>query len=157
GVAFWDPESVNPTAAIVTETGMVAFSQLKPFYSWSDILGLTWVRQFEEDRFGAPLAHFHFDGRCYWSKDPSGIWRSASKEDTRHKIADNFSLSMAPDARGALSEVDTVLLKVRETKVVDRAYPVLYSDKDISRMGAITVLNTSRLKPIAPHDKPVVW
>ena len=33
GPAFWNPESINPTAAIVTETGMVAFSQERSFFN----------------------------------------------------------------------------------------------------------------------------
>jgi hypothetical protein len=157
GLCFWDPDSTNLTSAIVTETGMRAFSQPRPFYFWSELLGPQWVRQFEEDRLGKPLQCFYYDGRYYWSKDAGNIWRSSLKDDTRHKIADNYGLSLAPNARGSLSEVDTVLLRIRETKAVDKAYPVLYSAKDTARIGPELVLNISRLKPVQPVDRPAIW
>lgn len=96
GCCFWDPDSKNPTSAIVTETGMVAFSQPKPFFSWSDLLGVDWVRQFEEDKFGAPVSAYFFDGRYYWHKGQGGLWGASTKEDARHNLMGDYGLSGAP-------------------------------------------------------------
>src|ERR1051325_1871602 len=50
GVCFFDPNSTNPTSSIVTEAGMVTFSQEKIFYSWAEILGQSFVKKYNDDR-----------------------------------------------------------------------------------------------------------
>lgn len=157
GVCFWSPGSDNPTAAIVTPTGMVAFSQEKPFYSWADLLGFDFVKRFEQDKFGKPLRDFYFDGHYYWSKDANNIWRSNTKDDTRQDIIDTYEFSGCPATKGILSEADRTLHKIRETRRIDKAFPVLFSDKETSRLGAELVLNISRVKPVTFVDQPVAW
>ncbi|MEO7099076.1 MAG: primase-helicase family protein [Luteolibacter sp.] len=158
GICFWDPESVNPTAAIVTETGMIAFSQPKPFYSWGDIFGPEFVRKFEQDKYGASLSAYHFDGKYYWYRDlDHGDWDCSGDSHTRHDIMKNFGLSGCPNTRGALSEADDALTQIRQLKKIDKAIPILYSPHEVSRIKGERVLNISQVRVIPPHDQPCPW
>lgn len=149
--AFWTPTSDNPTACVVTPTGIVSFSQDKSFYTWSDILGSGWVKEFEEDRLGAPLANYYYDGKRYWRQDGGGSWRDTSEETSRKDIAGIYGLSLAPMQRGGMCEVDQTMLRVRETRRVDEAGPMLFSKEEVVHLGTRKILNISRVKVLEPR------
>lgn len=151
--AFWSPTSDNPTSCVVTPTGIVSFSQEKSFYSWAEILGAGWVREFEEDRLGAPLAAYYYDGRKYWRQDGEGIWRDSDSDTAKKDIAGIYGLSLVPMQRGGMCEVDQTMLRIRESRRVDEAGPVLFSKEEIVRSGSRRILNVSRVKVIEPRQE----
>lgn len=151
--AFWTATSDNPTSCVVTPTGMVSFSQEKSFYTWSEILGAGWVKEFEEDRLGAPLSSYYYDGRKYWRQDGEGIWRDSDSDTAKKDIAGIYGLSLVPMQRGGMCEVDQTMLRIRETRRVDEAGPVLFSKEEIVRTGSRRILNVSRVKVIEPRSK----
>jgi hypothetical protein len=155
--AFWVPDSSNPSACIVTETGMVSFSQDRAFYSWGEILGQEWVREFQNARLGGPLAFYWYDGNKYWRRDQHGSWRDANSETTKKDMAGIFNLSLTSDARGEMSEVDQAMLRVRENRRVDATGPILYSHEEIVKFGTRSILNTSRIRVIAPAQEAGKW
>ncbi len=69
GVVFFDPTSVNPSASIVTEDGMVCFGQAKSFYPWREILGAEFVRQYEENQISNATTSLFFDGSEAWRRN----------------------------------------------------------------------------------------
>lgn len=155
--AFWSPDSNNPSACIVTATGMVSFSQDRAFYPWADILGADWVDEFNNTRLGGPLGSYWYDGSKYWRRDMEGSWRDAPSETARKDIAGLFGLSLTSDARGDMSETDEAMLRIRENRRVDATGPVLYSHEEIVQFGSRCILNTSRVKVMPPSNTPGEW
>lgn len=155
--AFWVPDSTNPSACIVTPTGMVSFSQDRAFYSWAEILGQEWIREFQNARLGGPLAFYWYDGNKYWRRDQHSNWRDANSETAKKDIAGIFNLSLTSDARGEMSEVDEAMLRIRENRRVDATGPILYSHEEIVRFGTRSILNTSRIKVLAPAHEHGKW
>lgn len=152
--AFWSATSDNPTSCVVTPTGMVSFSQEKSFYPWAEILGAGWVKEFEEDRLGAPLANYYYDGKKYWRRDGEGAWRDTAEDTSRKDIAGIYGLSLAPMQRGGMCEVDQTMLRIRETKRIDEAGPMLFSKEEVVQLGTRRILNVSRVKVLEPRPEP---
>ena len=73
---FWVPESISPLSAIVRENGVQTFSAHahKPFFSWPELLGAEWVKQFEDGKTGAAIEGIKFDGRSFYVRKPCGRW-----------------------------------------------------------------------------------
>jgi len=157
GPAFWNPESVNPTATMVTETGMVAFSQERSFYSWADLFGISWVREFQEDQFGGAISTFWFDGKYYWKRDLDGKWRSSESGVAKQDIIGTFNLSGCPDVRGTLSAADEAMRRIRDGRLVDAPVPCLYDPREVLIQNGRRVLNISRIRPVQPAEGPHEW
>ena len=151
--AFWVSDSTNPSACIVTATGMISFSQDRSFYTWADILGTEWVSEFQSSRLGGPMGHYWYDGIKYWRRDHAGSWRDATTDTARKDIAGLFQLSLSSDARGEMAEVDEAMLRIRENRRVDATGPILYSHEEVVRFGTRSILNTSRVKVISPANE----
>ena len=154
GPLFWLEDGVERTGAQVTKTGMISYStrSTKGFLTWADIFGAAWVKEFEEDRYGGPMQTFWYDGKLYWKKDLDGCWRPSGKDDTRHDIVGMFGLSSAPDERGALSDADEAMRRVRELKVVQGSMPALYDQRDIVIQDGRKMLNIARTRVMQPAD-----
>jgi hypothetical protein len=160
GPAFWSPEATansNPTAAIVTETGMVAFSQERSFYNWADLFGSNWVREFQEDQYGGAISSFWFDGKYYWRRDLEGKWRSTESGVAKQDIIGSFGLSGAPDLRGTLSQADEAMRRIRDSRIIDAPVPCLYDPREVLIQNGRRVLNISRLRIVQPAEGSHAW
>lgn len=159
GPLFWMEDGVDRIGAQVTKTGMVSYStrSTKAFLSWSDLFGAAWVREFQEDRFGGPLQSYWFDGKYYWKRDLSNFWTGVEGANTRHDITGTYALSSAPDERGALSEVDEAMRRIRETRRVQGAVPCLYDPRDVLVRNGKRVLNIAKTRVLAPTELSAPW
>lgn len=157
GPAFWNPESSNPTAAMVTETGMVAFSQERSFYTWADIFGVNWVREFQEDQYGGAISSYWFDGKYYWRRDLDGKWRSSEAGVAKQDIIGSYGLSGSPDVRGTLSQADEAMRRIRDSRLVDAPVPCLYDPREVLVQNGRRVLNISRIRPVQPAEGSHEW
>ena len=97
GPTYWDGgqhKSVN--SAIVRETGMQVFNMPKGFYTWSEIFGAAFVRDFEVGRIGDAIKDYWFDGRNYFIEDGRGGFTVNGKEDALLDLQCRFDLSARP-------------------------------------------------------------
>jgi len=142
---------------MVTETGMVSFSQERSFYTWADIFGIAWVREFQEDQYGGAISTFWFDGKYYWKRDLDGKWRSSESGVAKQDIIGTFGLSGCPDVRGTLSAADEAMRRIRDGRLVDAPVPCLYDPREVLIQNGRRVLNISRIRPVQPADGTHEW
>lgn len=157
GVCFWDATAVNTTAAVVTPTGMLAFSQDKPFYSWADIFGSQFVKAFEQERIAEPILNYFYDGQRYWTKNNMGEWIHKHKEDARMSLVIHYGLRRKPPAEDKASEVDVALDTIQNNCRVDGVIPALYRSEDVINHSGNRYLNISKVKVTEPADGVFEW
>lgn len=70
GPSFWIPESQSSNSAILKTEGFFTFSAHaeKPFYTWADILGADFVKQYTAASISKATADIWFDSRKFWRK-----------------------------------------------------------------------------------------
>jgi hypothetical protein len=156
GCAFFDPDSTNPTAAIVTEAGMICFSQPKMFYRWRELFPRR-AKRYNEDRIGGAVADSFYDGRYYWRKNSNGVFIHMLKEDFVTKLKVQYGLHASKDRFESHSEVDAVVHFVHEQRRVDGAIPLLYEQNDVIHSNGKRFVNSSRVRVTRPEETKQEW
>jgi len=156
GPVFFREDSKNPTAALVTEKGMICFSTEKLFHSWADIFGARFVDAFVQDKVGRAVVDVFFDGRQYWYCDARGRFVNNTKEVLVLSLR-NAGLDAERPRKGGLSEVDAAMHYIHQRKRVDKIAPLVYVPRRVFDDGASRTLNISHLKVMDPADGPCVW
>lgn len=144
GVVFFDPTSVNPTAAILTDEGVVCFGQPKPFYSWKEILGSDFVRKFEEDVLFRATAGVYYDGSCVWRKPfaEAKTWDSFPAGDLTLLLTEGMKLSQEAAKRAAY--------QVKFANRVTAALPFVGDRRELVLQDGKRFLNTFMLTVMEP-------
>ena len=159
GPTYWDPggqhKSVN--SAIVRETGMQVFNMPKGFYTWSEILGAAFVRDFEVGRIGDAIKDYWFDGRNYFIEDGRGGFTVNVKEDALLDLQCRFDLSARPGRHENVSEARRAIHMINTTKRVDAGIPFCFTKARIVKHENNTYFNTAKVKPLAPSDQSGEW
>ena len=151
--AFWEGRQ-NPTAAVIHERGVIAFSSHKLFHTWRAILGDKFVDLYTSDKIGRAAEGKYFDGQRYWVKTADG-WAHRYKEDLVMRLRKHrLDASKKSDNT---SEVENVLLYIQERHSVTGAAPFLFNEKDVVRLNGEKILNTSTAKVVSPAETPQKW
>lgn len=147
GCVFFDPDSKNPSAAILTSRGVVCFSQAKVFYTWKEIFGEPFVREYEQDRIGKAVAGMYYAGEKYWYRDGLGEWRGHKQENAalRLRVA-----GLSVENKKGVSEVSRALHFLHEHRYVDGVMPVVFNKAEVVRQGSRRYLNVARAVPMEP-------
>lgn len=157
GCRFWDPDATDPAAAVVRESGIQYYSDGGGFMSWEAIFGAQFVRRWADDRIGNAVKRFFFDGKDYWSKDPSGVWTPKLERDVSRslRIRDRlFTRAAKPNEPG---EVDKALLEITDNRRVIAALPFVYRPDGDLTIDNDRYLNTSTRRPVSPAQQPGEW
>lgn len=157
GVVFFDPSSKNPTAAIVTDAGMMCFGQAQSFYPWAQIFGGSFVREFQADKIGAAVNKVWYDGRAYYMKSAYGVWEPHSREDFAIKLKVNHGIDAAKQGREVASEMDRTLNYVLENRRVSGVVPKVYDKEEILYFNGRRFLNCAAVTTMEPSDNKVEW
>jgi hypothetical protein len=156
GVRFWDPKADNPTGCTIREQGVQAWTGEAKFIPWYQLLGDDFVKKYRENRIGGAIDGTHFDGRDYWRRDQTGMWRPYNVEATKRHLNVLFGLS-TESRKGQGSEVHEALTTIEQLQTVDGAYPCLFYKEDIVRDGPHKYLNISRAKPTPNSGTKREW
>ena len=143
GNAFWD-FGANPTSCIVAEDGMVCFSREKAFFRWSEILGLSFVRKYEQERVGNASREAYFDGRRYWRR-VNGLWQWSTQENRALRLERHYKFER--------TEVKDSLLYTQDNCRVAGAVPVVHDEREIVEINGRRLLNISHIKAMRPAEK----
>lgn len=154
GPAFW-VGAQNDSACIVTEDGLISFSQEKIFYNWTEILGPEFVRKYQADKIGGAIADVWYDGRQYYRKI-EGAWRGIMKEDFVKWLNVRKGLDTSRGKHGVPSETTSAEVYVQE-RLIDGVLPRIYDPRDIIYSNGHKFLNCNRVHALAPAEIPQSW
>lgn len=154
---FWDASSDNMTGIIFFEGGVYNFISGKdiPVIHWDDdrLLGRKRCEKYQAE-LTSPIVRM-----CAYDAETNRYWRqkadincggathtSRTKGDFSDDL-ENMNLSAAKPKGGGLSEIDRVMFRIREERLVDAVVPVLYRDPGILKLPDTNkrVLNISNV------------
>ena len=152
GPVAWEGRS-NPTAAVVAETGMLAFSSHRQFQSWREIFGEAFMDKHVADKIGGAVMGTYFDGKTYCRKI-GGAWERVAKEDFQKHLRVNHKLDSSKGKHETSSEVDRAEIFVQENCRVAGLIPAPYSQEDFVYIKGRKFLNSSTIKIMPYAETP---
>lgn len=157
GVRFWDSQADNPTAAVVTPTGMVTYTGGSSFLSWNDIFGASFCEDYENETEGAALADFYCVNNQFWHRQQEGhasgcrpSWVSHNRQNTESILASQYGLRSRRSQKEDDSQVRRVIGAIASMKTLDGVVPKLYSPADTIEINGHRYLNISTVEALPP-------
>ena len=150
---FWLDDGVQREGCVVTENGMVCFSDRAGtnFKSWKSILGAKFVEKYEAEQTGQAARLFWFDGKHYWTKHNGHSYVFLNKEDAKlHLKGAGCDDRLQRGSR--VSEVERVLIHIHTARRVTAAVPVLFAPDEVVEWGGERYLNISNKRAMQPGD-----
>jgi hypothetical protein len=158
GPSFWIEGSESPKSAIVKPTGMYTFAAhaVKPFWSWADLLGSSFVEKYETEMMGKAVVDIYHDGKAYWRKDGPGNWKPFPKEDIVSYLKVTRGLSGQKAGDGP-SEVERAIQHIQAWAGINGAAPFVYQPPGIIVRNSNLFLNTHAGKPLKMSSEKPAW
>lgn len=157
GPSFWIPESTSPMSATLRVEGFNTFSAhaTKAFYSWSDVLGAEFVRQFAIESIAKATTDIWWDQKKFWrKKDDRYIGLEAPELTNFLKVNCRLSNKPGPDGNSA---IENALNHIYNSNNIIGAAPfVMQTPGRIEYMGN-KVLNTYVHRVMQPAEGHQVW
>lgn len=147
---FWIADGIDREGAVVTQHGMVCFSDraASNFMPWRSILGTQFVQEFEQEIIGTAAQTFYYDGRNYWRK-AHNVWQAYAREDVRLQLKDMGVNENKRKGQNA-SDLERVLVHIQLNRRVAAAAPILYRTGDIEEVEGVKYLNTNNRQAMQP-------
>lgn len=145
GPSFFVPESQSPLSAIVKKGGIFTFSAhaIKSFYTWADLLGSEFVRDYRTNSIAEATKDTWFDGKTYWRKDSlRGVYISDSKDTLTLAMRVQCRLSAKADPKTGISPIDLALHHVNTAGRIDGAAPLVFRKGGVLDFAGRRILNT---------------
>lgn len=157
GPTFWIPESVSPMSAIIKDTGIVTFSAhaTKVFYTWADILGADFVREFTQSSVSKATADIWWDSKRYWRKI-GGYYCSLGKDELMLYLKVDCKMSGKADKSGS-SPIESALHHVNTQNRIKAAVPYVFRPSGLLVYKGNRTLNTYMGKPTPPAAGTQKW
>lgn len=157
GPSFWVPGSTSPQSAIVKNGGMFSFAghASKPFYSWSDLLGKEFTKDFQEEAVAKATEDIWWDGKKFWAKE-KGIYRSMEKAEMASYFKVTCRLSSKSGQNG-ISPMEAAFEHIFRHQYVAGAAPFVFRPPGLLIFDKERKLNTYSGQPIQPADQPQKW
>lgn len=158
GPSFWVEGSQSPKSAIVRAQGMQTFSDHagKAFFSWAELLGVAFVKQFETEAAARATKDILFDGKHYFRKLPSELYKPHDKQDLINHLRVSRGVSnKAP--KNDTSEVEKCLEHIQNFQRVEIAAPFPFRPSGLITINGEQVLNTSMRRVMQPASGTAVW
>lgn len=166
GVRFWAPEG-DARSVIVVPTGLVCYTGDKPFVSWAEVFGKSFVERMGSDLVGGAIDGIWWEPEKarYWKRYPEGKKVPLRKEDLIGHL-EHQGLSQVVAKGLDFSPVEQAFWAIQQTRIVDAVAPWLYRQEDVIRENGRAWLNNSLVKLCPPICKeingegkpsPVAW
>jgi hypothetical protein len=158
GPSFWVEGSQSPKSAIVRPTGMQTFANhaTKGFYSWAELLGIDFVKQYQAEALGIAVREIYGDGRNYYRKNPAGVWLPNDKSGIVLHLRVDRGVSPKPDKLG-ISDLDRCLMYVDNHQRVAGAGPFVMRKPGLVTIDGRPYLNTLENRCMKPSEEPGVF
>lgn len=157
GVRFWDATADNPTAAIVTENGMVCFTGAFPFRSWTDIFGADFVQEYAAETMGRAIADIYYINHDFWRKNAYGAWFSYPRRELNDILQNEYGLNSRCEDGETISEVSRAISAIVTRKVLQGRIPFIYNAHDVVEVDGRKFLNTSIRRALKPGNPATEW
>lgn len=162
GPTFWIPESTSPMSAIIKEDGIFTFSAhaAKPFYSWGDILGADWVKDFQANSITAATKDVYYASPWFWWQAPwaMGAFVASPEKVFRGYLISRCHLSDTKPKNGGQSPAEEAMTHIALENGVHGAAPFLYNNKKHLWHDGKRFCNTAHdLRVVQPSKEPGVW
>ena len=148
GPLFWINDGIERDGCQVVEDGIVCYSDRagKAFVTWKEILGSTFVKDFEQQKVGGLLDDYWYNGRSYYKMN----YGQAVPIETRQLSLELKQAGFSAKARKGknTSEIEEAILAISNTNRVNDIAPVIFSSERIVHFNSNRILNTSCLHPI---------
>ena len=157
GPSFWIPESTSPASAIIKQTGIVTFSAhaTKTFYTWADILGAEFVREFSQSSVTKATAGVYWDGTRF-HRQINGGYCSFGQEEASIFFKVDCGMSSKP-TKGGASPIDTAKAHIFSNNRVKGAVPFTFRPSGLITFNGDRVLNTYMAKAMQPAVGTQKW
>lgn len=159
GPTWWIEGSTSPKSAILKESGMFTFSSHAPkeFYSWADLLGANFVKQYRDNLIGSAVKGLWFDGRQFWREIHRGDWKSFDKPDILHFLKVIRGLSDRVLKGEKFSEIDQAYEFIIDHQNIEGAAPFVFKPNGLLTINKKPFLNTHTGKAISPVAYATEW
>ncbi len=157
GPSFWVKDSESTMSAIVKPDGMFTFAGHadKPFYSWGDLLGHDFLKEFRTSSIARATTDIWYDGNKYHRK-LDGTYISIKKEEFTNYLTVDCSMSTKPDSTGN-SPVAQALAHIHSMQRVIGAAPHIPLPAGPIIFQKRRCLNTYDGKPCQPAAGSQKW
>lgn len=162
GPSFWVDGSESPKSATVRAGGMQTFSAHAShgFYSWSELLDSSVVKNLQSQSVGAATRDIYYDGRSYWVPDPErDTWITVDKDNLDTYLVSKRGCSRkTSDLTGTSPLADAKLHIAVEQRVANVGCAVFFPRGLIEGPDGEPMLNISTRLPLSPtEERGVVW
>lgn len=160
GPSFWIEGSTSPKSAIVKKDGLFTFAAhaSKTFYTWTELLGPNFLKEFETKCLGAATKDIYYDGRLYWAKgETERRFVGLTKEDLVLNLKVKHRVSTKPDKTG-ISLMDRCLVHIQQFGRVAGGAPILFCNPGVVDFFGTRLVNTCPdAKLVKPSGDPQQW
>jgi hypothetical protein len=161
GPSFWVEGSTSPLSAIVRENGMQTFAghATKSFYTWADLFGAAWVKDFEENRIGRAVTDIYFDGHDYAVKNESGRWDIENKDSITNELVVMRGLTREVSKKKGqtFSEVEGAFAYIRQNNRVKGMASFAFFPKGRMKWNGDEYLNIHTKDALKPAIEKAAW
>jgi len=155
GRRFWDPSAKDATAAVLCTTGVLYFSNMGGFKTWSEIFGESFVRKYRVNTVGNALATIYYDGSKFWRR-ANNNWTCDAMEPTKIVLKTQYNFSASKKVKGKnYTELEEVLSSIINLNRVDGAFPFVHNPRSIVNYSGYQFVNTARVKCMQPVDAKI--
>lgn len=158
GVRFWDPTADNPTAAVVTPSGMICYTGSTSFMSWNAIFGDNFCESYESETEGAALRDCYCVNDKFWHRQKCVSdtvkrprWRCYNRTNAESLLAEKYNLRRRRKPGEDASQLERVISTVISMKTLDGVVPILFSDEETATINGRTYLNISVVEAMQPE------
>jgi hypothetical protein len=159
GPLFWIDDGIDRHGCQVVEDGMVCYSDRagKGFVSWREIFGGSFVKDYEQKKFGGLSDTYWFNGRSFFKL----LYGAAVAIGRDQLILELRQAGYATKCKKNqnLSEVETAILHISNNNRVDEIAPVIFSKERVVTFNGHRILNNATVNPTIPADDgdPSLW
>ena len=155
---FWDPSATNESAAFLMPGGFYCHTGDEGFVGWTELLGRTFMREFEVAKTGIVIDEFWYDSKEYISRNPRmDGWLIQKTPEAVLNIAARFGLSKAAPKKGELSPIERILHEIQLVKQVKAYAKFVHMPEGEMQFLGEKYINTSRVRALPPSGTSGAW
>lgn len=160
GPSFWVAGTTSAMSAILKKDGIFTFAAHadKPFYSWADLLGADFAKEFQTNAVALATKDVFWDGRLYWvMSETDERFVSLPKEALITRLRVRARVSPKPGKDG-VSMLDKCLDFIHEFSRVEGGAPVLFKPPGRIDYNGTRLVNTApKSKLVRPSGVSAAW